>query len=132
MNKLPIGGSAQICKSSHESRDTGSYPPCNHMFDRSICGIDAALFYSSTPFLEKTKLRAASKAVVEHGIGFLTSGILQRYPYKLDAQHGGAGFMVLDTSMGGGTNGILPSKTRSILPLSSMNTSISIAAKTYL
>lgn len=42
------------------------------MLDRSIRSMDAGLSYSFTPFLEKTKLRTARKAVQEHGIGIST------------------------------------------------------------
>ena len=42
------------------------------MLDRSICSMDAGLFYFLTPFLEKTKLHTAAEAVQEHGIGIST------------------------------------------------------------
>ena len=102
---------SKIFQEQLRSKDTGSYS------------------YSFTPFLEKIKLHTAREAVQEHGAGFSTSVMLQRYPYKLYTQHGGAVLWCQIQAWVALQYGVLPSTTVLFLPLQSMHTSISIAFK---
>lgn len=99
MKNLPLEGPARFSKRSYEAETQAANVP--------ICSTEASAAWLQHYSIllrhsfKKFFMRTARRAVQEHGIGFSTSGMLQRYPYKLYTQHGGAGSMVSDTNMGG-------------------------------